>query len=530
MNVLFRKVGLIALLVLLGAGGGTVPALECVGLSLTDPGTAKGDSALSGLLNIHPTVTSDSIPVASARAAIDTNRNSSCATNPIAGTADPSVSLPNGLRDNPAQSVPPTLASRGKENLFSPDSRAAVRTMVVATGAPTPPPDWQQMQTAFLGAPDDPEIPIAVLASMVEEDPWSDTLSLEDENPFAHLIQELTGNDPGEDENPENPDDQEHPDQPADEDPEPEDNPEDGQEEPDDPEIDPGGTDNDEEAPSDELAQVLFIPDTKLANFLRMVGCPSRADTFILNQLDDTHFETENGNTISIEYNYFTIGANYDEFFLADDFTQDDLTDLFCTFKTSPTCSLLVNTYNDFQLAQVFQLPYVPTSLVQLSFFDQGEKQLACYSKQIGAIDFMENIGGLNFHSLLTLPFPSNFDGLASSDFNNDGFDDLILLNFSQNTARYLVNIQGVSLRILSQNIPHFPSPELLVFNPTVDGPRARLWLLNYFGQTLLYVIGPSNSAIPLASYTYPSRGNCLLIGDFNQDEIVDFAIGRVLR
>jgi len=441
------------------------------------------------------------------------------------------MSSPNSLRDDPAQSVPQTQASRGQ---FSPVSTVVVGSPTVSAPFSEPSPDWQQMQTAFLGAPDDPEFPIAVLASMVEEDPWTDTLSLEDENPFAHLIQELTGGDSDENENPENPDDQEHPDQPADEDPQPDDNHNDDQDDPDNPDIDPGGSDNgddpDEEEPTEKLAQILFVPDSKLGNFLRMTGCRSRADTFILDQLDEIHFEAENGYSLTIEYDFFISGAQLDAFFLADDFTDDGLTDLFCTLKTSPVCSLLLNTRSDFELAHMFQLPYVPTGLVQLSFFDPQNKQLACYSKQVGAIDFLENIGGQHFQSLLTLPFPSSYDGIARSDFNNDGFDDLILLNFTQNTASYLVNIQGISLRILSQNLPHFPSPELVVFNPTVDGPRARLWLLDYSDQTLLYVIGSNNTAIPLASYAGLSRGNCLLIGDFNQDEIVDFAIGRVLR
>jgi hypothetical protein len=538
-NVSLFKVGVAAFFVVLGAGGAHVPVLESVGLPIADCGTHFHGSAYPGFLtNLNHSQQLSPYSSISAQAAVHPSRQ------PISSREGTTVEAGTGKRmtgasgDKTAQSrsLPfPASEDPGKKRIV--DLSDASRSIHLSGFSTTPSPDWEQMQTAFLGAPDDPEIPIAVLASMVEEDPWSDSLSMEGENPFAHLLQDYAGNETGDNDSTDNADNQEHPDQPADEDPVVDDDSNNDQEDPPDSGNDSGGGnghndgDSDDQEPEEKLAEVLFIPDTKFAQFLQMMGSQSSFNNaFLLYKLDDTHFETDTGNVLTIEYSYFINNQMYDEFFLADDLTDDGLTDLLCSSKVNAACSLFMNTHYDFTLTQFFKLSAAPTSLTQLSFFGQGQKQLASYSKQIGAVDFMENIGGLIFQSSLTLPFPSDYDGMASSDFDGDGFDDLIFLNLAGNTVSYLLNIRGISLRPLSQNIPQFPGPELTSFFPTINGSAARLWLLPYTNQTLLYVMRPNKTSAPLASFAPLSRGNCLLIGDFNQDEIVDFAIGRVLQ
>jgi len=395
----------------------------------------------------------------------------------------------------------------------------------------------------IFGAPDDPDIPIGVLTSMVEDDPWGDTLSLEDENPFFHPLQELIEDqsalNDSQDASPTDQTDENSGDSGNDNQDQPP-NDSGGEDQTNDGQDNSGGASGDtsdgdsedvQEPDPEKIEVILFSGQQKKDRNKRnktKSGNVYSVVTSVAVQLDETHFELDTGKIIEIDFDWIHCNANYGEFFFFDDFNRDGATDfLRCTKKRSK-CTLYVNTGSDWVAMQPFTLPYQPTGVVRMSFSSTKKKQLTFYSSQAGVIDFLEDLG--NFQSLFTLNFPPEYDGLAASDFNHDGLDDLVLLNFNDNTVSYLLNVNGQSLRPLSYNLPVFSEPRQISFCPTSEAVCVDIWHCQYEPTNLIYIKKSKKKKISALSFSTLSPQTYLLLGDFDKDGVVDIGFGHMIN
>jgi hypothetical protein len=166
-----------------------------------------------------------------------------------------------------------------------------------------------------------------------------------------------------------------------------------------------------------------------------------------------------------------------------------------------------------------------------MSFTGNDRKQLAYYSRQSSSIDFLEYREDLISDSnSLVVPFSNKYDAMAAMDFNEDGYDDIVLLNFNSNRATYLLNVDGQALRPLSVNLPLVGRPEFVSFAPTPGRNKVRFLMSPYGDRSLLFLVTRKSGILPISCLSSLSPNTCLLLGDFDLDGLVDLAVGHFVE
>ena len=357
----------------------------------------------------------------------------------------------------------------------------------------------------------EPVVPIAVLATLVNEDPWNGALEPGDDNPFTQVLLQT--------------------------DPEPDaaandangnaDNGADTHPDPDDPSAGDSNADTTSETSDTDAASTVESSEgnPKCVVFVR--SATGQTASLFAERIDENHFELDNGTVMEIRLCGSFVDRRGDPtFLLIDDFNNDLLTDALNIQQSSGACRLFLNTGAELAPLRPFTPSSRPKFGSQLPFYEPGSRQLVLYSTENKTLEIYENWGSGQFELYASIPLAYKYDGIASSDFNGDGFGDLILQNLQYNRVSFLQNVNGQALRLLAAP-PPFSSPVLMQFSPWPGRSPARFWLCDYGDQLMIYPVtsGPDRLAVLLNRL---EADNCLVVGDFNQDNRLDFAIGRI--
>lgn len=366
-----------------------------------------------------------------------------------------------------------------------------------------------------------PEISFDLLADMVSDDPWQDILSESEDNPFSHVIYEMSssrGGNGGSSANESGDSSGNTADNSAG------DNTGQAQDQGDSSSdnggrLPTGGDDADQDDDDGVFPQVMV--------FWAESGVNQYACTA---QLGNNRFRFGPGDIRKIDFTWLPYSRSLDEHYLLDDFNHDGLTDVLITPRSKLTCQLHLNAGEGWTALPAVSLPYVPTSASRISLPDSTMRNLVYYSNTLQIMEILEMRGNGAFNSVLRFQVPANFDSLSTADFNRDGLDDLVLINFEQNRAFYLLNVNNRAFRPMSGNLMNFSLSELIRFVPKPSGLEAKLWWCTYGTQNLLYLANYRSRPVPVATLNPLDAKSCLLLGDFNQDGIPDIGIGRLVN
>ena len=380
-------------------------------------------------------------------------------------------------------------------------------------------PDRDKFHTVSAAAGED--IPLALLAGMVDDNPWKDVLAASEGNPFSRAIQDMiegsgdeTGAvEAGDDAGKPGTGDQEHAQDHSDE----------GT-----PQGDDGSTtDNGYNGGGDSGNSNL---DGNYPKMVMLSGWDNGISTDYVYQYDSDIYSTADGTMSQLAVKWIPGHSPLDQFYFCDDFNSDGRADVLQTLRLKGICQLLLNTGFSWAGLRPFYLPYQPSCLTRMICMDPNQPQLVVYSAQAKSVDILEDLGDGRFESMLDFPMPTAYDGLAASDFNYDGYDDYIFLAVTENRVNYLINVDGQSLRPLI-TAPYFPSPRNYRFTANPGSQRGlRLMLLNYRRQCLLYWVDIYGRGVPVLGVTRLDPGTCILVGDINDDGIPDVGFGHNLR
>jgi len=357
----------------------------------------------------------------------------------------------------------------------------------------------------------EPVVPIAVLATLVNEDPWNGAFEPSDDNPFTQVLLQT--------------------------DPEPDNSAHDANGSADDG-SDASSHAGDESSGDDGADAASETSDTDIASTVESSeGDPEfvvfhrsaagQTVNLLTRRIDERHFKMDNGAVLEIQLCGTFLDRRGDPcFLLFDDFNNDFLTDALNIQQSNGACRLFLNTGAELAPMRAFTPDNRPQFGTRLPFFEPGSRQLTLYCPENNVLDIYEDWGIGRFELSVSIPLAYKYDGIASSDFNGDGFGDLVLQNLKYNRVNYLRNISGQALQLLATP-PPFTPPTLVQFSPWPGRAAAKFWLCDYKDQLMIYPVisGPGRLAALLNRL---EADNCLVVGDFNQDNRIDFAIGRI--
>jgi len=249
--------------------------------------------------------------------------------------------------------------------------------------------------------------------------------------------------------------------------------------------------------------------------------------SLLTQRIDECQFKTDTGAVLQIQLcGTFLDRRGAPCFLLFDDFNNDYLTDVLNIQQSNGSCRLFLNTGAELAPMRPFTPDNRPKFGTRLPFYEPGSRQLILYGPENNVLDIYEDWGVGRFEISVSIPLAFKYDGIAASDFNGDGFSDLVLQNLKYNRVNYLQNIRGQALQLLATP-PSFSPPTLVQFSPWPGRSVAKFWLCDYKDQLMIYPVisGPSQLAALLNRL---DADNCLVVGDFDQDNRIDFAIGRI--
>jgi len=357
----------------------------------------------------------------------------------------------------------------------------------------------------------EPIVPIAVLATLVNEDPWNGAFEPSDDNPFTQVLLQT---DP-------------EPDRPAHDANGSADDGSDASDHAGDESSGDDGSDAASETSDTDIASTVESSDGDPGFVVFLRSAAGQTVSLLTKRIDANHFKKDNGAVLEIQLCGTFLDRRGDPcFLLFDDFNDDLLTDVLSIQQSNGACRLFLNTGAELAPMRTFTPDNRPKFGTRLPFFEPGSRQLTLYCPENNVLDIYEDWGIGRFELSVSIPLAYKYDGIAGSDFNGDGFGDLVLQNLKYNRVNYLQNIRGQALQLLATP-PPFSPPALVQFSPWPGRAAAKFWLCDYKDQLMIYPVisGPGRLAALLNRL---EADNCLVVGDFNQDNRIDFAIGRI--
>ncbi len=441
---------------------------------------------------------------------------------PAAVTAAPPgpISVQAG-RDRPATPHSQALVAQASNDLPIP---VAFEDYVPPSSLQSPPPPSSgddaalldpAKQSHYTGREESgPDIPFAVLASMVDNDPWEDTFSTSDDNPFTHVIFDMTGrggssaNGSGTSSNSNSSSQQSTENQTQ------------GQSG-----NSQGNTDQRSNGGSTSGgADQQPVDQTQTMVFWSESGVNKYATTrHIGNEL----YALESGQTMKLETVWFPLNRSLDQALLLDDFNGDGLTDILVSKSSQRLYQVYLNSGDSWIPLAPASLPYRPTAAARFHLLHSTAKNLVFYSSELKIMDIFQDFDDGTFESIFRFPLPGEYDGLSTTDMNNDGFEDLALLNLANNRVNYLLNINGKAFRPLAGNLAYTVRGTSIRFKINSTGEEAKATWCTYGVQNLLYLENDRYRSIMVATLNPLDPSSCLLLGDFNQDGLVEIGVGH---
>ncbi|HOB52683.1 MAG TPA: hypothetical protein PK176_03660 [Acidobacteriota bacterium] len=357
----------------------------------------------------------------------------------------------------------------------------------------------------------EPVVPIAVLATLVNEDPWNGAFEPSDDNPFTQVLLQTDPepNNPAHDSNGGVEDDSDASAQAG------------GESSGDD------GADAASETSDTDIASTVESSEGDPEFMVFHRSATGQTVCLLTKRIDEHHFKLDNGTVLEIRLCGTFLDRRGDpSFLLFDDFNNDFLTDALNIQQSNGSCRLFLNTGAELAPMRSFTPDNRPKFGTRLPFYEPSSRQLMLYCPDDNVLDIYEDWGIGRFELYVSIPLAFKYDGIAASDFNGDGFGDLVLQNLKYNRVNYLQNIKGQALQLLATP-PSFSPPALVQFSPRPGRATAKFWLCDYKDQLMIYPVisGPAQLAALLNRL---EADNCLVVGDFNQDNRIDFAIGRI--
>ncbi len=366
-------------------------------------------------------------------------------------------------------------------------------------------------------------IPLAILVAGLGEDPWGNSLSMAEDNPFTHVLQQEgshTGapttiaadshtTTPAAD--PTTPPTNQGVTPPTGDTGNPSVDPEPGND----------GSDSGTGSPSGETRpEVVLFLSSATGGVAAL-----RAD-----YEGGRIFRLDQSRVMEIDYISFSGTRDYSDYFIYNDFNADGLGDLLRTSKSSGTYQLFLNTGTSWTALPSARLPFRPACGTWLAMLSRTSNQLAFYDADGHLLEVMQALGDGTFASLLSFPLPADYDGVVGVDFTLDGYDDLVLQNLNLNRVNYLTNAAGDGFQPLSASAPTFPAPVMGRFQPRPNQSKTKFWLCQYGDQNLVYMVNRYNRAVPVLLFNDLGVETCLILADFDQNGTVDTGVGHIVR
>jgi hypothetical protein len=369
-------------------------------------------------------------------------------------------------------------------------------------------------------AVEEPTIPLSLLVNMVGEDPWMNTLSQAEENPFTHAIRQevaSTENTAAQSSS-----------QTGTQTTQPSQGNSNGATPPADASNTSGNTNppGEEQEPGTSTSSgeakpeaVLFVASASGSVVALRADCES-----------DRVFRIDQNRVLEVEHISFLETKDYNDYFIVSDFNQDGLADVLRTGKSDGAYQLFLNEGSGWTPMSPGSLPFHPSCGAWLKILDPVDRQLAFINPRQRLLEVLQAFGDGTFGSLFSFSLPGDYDALAGEDFTHDGYDDLILQNFSQNKANYLANAAGAGFRPLATNAPSFPQPVMGRFTPRPNQGKASFWFCQFETQNLVYIVNRYSRAVPVVLFGDFGVETCLILADFDQNGTVDIAVGHIVR
>lgn len=170
----------------------------------------------------------------------------------------------------------------------------------------------------------------------------------------------------------------------------------------------------------------------------------------------------------------------------------------------------------------------VPTSIAVADFTEDGKLDIAVGVSPDSIIDIFTGDGTGNFTLVNTIPTVVNPVSMVVTDFNLDGFSDLAVANGQDNTVTVFLGRGNGSFWITSTPLATALSGPVQVLASDFNNDGfAELMIVNSKNNTITILPGKGTGAFgnAAAALTLASAPSAVAVGDFNLDGKMDIAV-----
>ena len=241
-------------------------------------------------------------------------------------------------------------------------------------------------------------------------------------------------------------------------------------------------------------------------------------------------FQISQSSSMEIDYISFDGNRSCSDYYIFSDFNEDGLGDLLRTSKFSGIYQLFLNNGHSWTPMLSAKLPFRPAFGTWLALLSRSYNQLLLYNADNRKLELLQCSGDGAFQMISSFSLPGDYDGVVGVDFTQDGFDDLVLQNLGLNRVNYLANADGYGFRPLASSAPRFPDPVLGSFHAWPNMREAKYWLCQYGNQNFVYLFDRLGRPQPVLLFEDPGVGTCLILADFDQNGSLDIGVGHIVR